>query len=102
LGQTDQMVAIAEVYETEITRVNVGQPAMLRSEYGGFEGTVQGAVEHISPQVGQRSLSEGSTNPTTDENQRVVEVRIQIRPADNAKVANLTNMQVRVHINTSL
>jgi HlyD family secretion protein len=101
LGQTDQMVAIAEVYETEITRVKVGQPAMLASEYGGFDGTVRGQVEHISLQVGQRSLSAGSTNPTTDENQRVVEVRIQIHPEDNAKVANLTNMQVRVHIDTA-
>ena len=61
------MMAIAEVYETEITRVQVGQPAMLASEYGGFDGTVRGQVEHISLQVGQRSLSEGSTNPTTDE-----------------------------------
>jgi len=101
LGQTDQMFAIAEVYETEITRVKIGQFATLVSEYGGFDGIVRGSVEHISPQVGQRSLSAGSTNPTTDENQRVVEVRIQIYPDDNAKVADLTNMQVRVHINTA-
>lgn len=101
LGQTDQMVAIAEVYETEITRVKVGQPATLMSEYGGFDGPVRGEVEHVSLQVGQRSLAEGSSNPTTDENQRVVEVRLRIHPEDNAKVANLTNMQVRVHINTA-
>lgn len=101
LGQTDQMMAIAEVYETEITRVKVGQSATLMSEYGGFDGPVRGEVEHVSLQVGQRSLAEGSSNPTTDETQRVVEVRLRVHPEDNAKVANLTNMQVRVHINTA-
>lgn len=100
LGQTDQMFVIAEVYETEITRVKVGQPATVESEYGGFEGSIRSRVEHISLQVGQRSLSEGSNSPTTDENQRIVEVRLQIHPDDNSKVASLTNMQVRVHIDT--
>ena len=100
LGQTDQMFVIAEVYETEITRIKVGQPATVESEYGGFEGSIRSRVEHISLQVGQRSLSEGSNSPTTDENQRIVEVRLQIHPDDNSKVASLTNMQVRVHIDT--
>ncbi|NEP18422.1 MAG: HlyD family efflux transporter periplasmic adaptor subunit [Leptolyngbya sp. SIO4C1] len=101
LGNTQQMVAIAEIYETDVAQVAVGQPATLTSEYGGFEGSIRGTVEHIGLQVGTRSLSEGSTNPTTDENQRVVEVRIQIHPDDSPKVASLTNMQVRVEIDTS-
>ncbi|MEO1591560.1 MAG: HlyD family efflux transporter periplasmic adaptor subunit [Cyanobacteria bacterium J06632_22] len=101
LGNTEDMVAIAEVYETDITQVSVGQPATLTSEYGGFDGTIRGTVDHVGLQIGSRSLSNGSTNPTTDENQRVVEVRIKIQPADNPKVNSLTNMQVRVTINTT-
>lgn len=101
LGQTDQMFAIAEVYETEITQVEVGQSATMVSEYGGFEGSIRGTVEHISLQVGQRTLAAGSTNPTTDENQRIVEVRIKIHPKDSPKVDSLTNMQVRVTIDTA-
>ncbi|MEO0869203.1 MAG: HlyD family efflux transporter periplasmic adaptor subunit, partial [Cyanobacteria bacterium J06642_11] len=101
LGNTRQMVAIAEVYETDITRVSIGQPATITSEYGGFEGTIGGKVEHIGLQIGSRTLAEGSTNPTTDENQRVVEVRILINEQDSPKVASLTNMQVRVDIDVS-
>ncbi|MEM6353746.1 MAG: HlyD family efflux transporter periplasmic adaptor subunit [Cyanobacteria bacterium P01_D01_bin.14] len=101
LGNTEQMVAIAEVYETDITQVAVGQLATLTSEYGGFEGIIRGTVDHVGLQIGTRSLSDGSSNPTTDENQRVVEVRIKIHPDDSPKVASLTNMQVRVVINTA-
>ena len=98
LGQTDQMYAIAEVYETEIGKVKLGQTATVTSEYGGFEGKVRGIVEHIGLQVGARQISEGSSNPTTDENTRVVEVKIRINPEDNNKVSRLTSMQVRVEI----
>ncbi|MBD2459459.1 HlyD family efflux transporter periplasmic adaptor subunit [Oscillatoria sp. FACHB-1407] len=98
LGRTDAMFAIAEVYETEITRVRIGQSVTLVSEYGGFAGEVRGTVDHIGLQVGARQLSSNSSDPTTDENTRVVEVKIRINPEDNDKVARLTNMQVRVTI----
>ena len=98
LGRTDQMYAIAEVYETDITRVRVGQTATITSEYGGFQGGIQGVVDHVGLQIGQRQLSEGSSNPTQDENTRVVEVKVRISPEDSPKVAALTNMQVRVTI----
>ena len=98
LGRTDQMYAIAEVYETDITRVRIGQTATITSEYGGFQGGIQGVVDHVGLQIGQRQLSEGSSNPTQDENTRVVEVKVRISPEDSPKVAALTNMQVRVTI----
>jgi HlyD family secretion protein len=98
LGQTDEMYAIAEVYETEITKVRLGQRATLTSEYGGFEGEIQGTVDHIGLQIGARTLSSNSSDPTTDETTRVVEVKIRISPEDSVKVADLTNMQVRVEI----
>ena len=101
LGNTRQMMAIAEIYETDIDKVSVGQTATLASEYGGFDGSLNAVVTHVGLQIGSRSLSDGSTNPTTDENQRVVEVRLRIDPADSPKVAGLTNMQVRVEIETN-
>ncbi|MEL6385132.1 MAG: HlyD family efflux transporter periplasmic adaptor subunit [Cyanobacteria bacterium J06626_18] len=101
LGRTEQMYAIAEVYETDIVRVQTGQPATITSEYGGFEGEVRGIVDHVGLQIGDRQLSEGSSNPTQDENARIVEVKIRIVPEDNPKIAALTNMQVRVAIDVS-
>ena len=98
LGQTDQMYAIAEVYETDISRVRIGQPATISSEYGGFAGKLKGKVEHLGLQVGAKQLSTGSEDPTQDENSRIVEVKIRIAPEDSKKVAGLTNMKVRVEI----
>ena len=98
LGQTDQMYAIAEIYETDIAKVRVGQPVTVNSEYGGFAGELRGTVDHIGLQVGTRQLSEASEDPTQDENSRVVEVKIRIEPEDSYKVASLTNMQVRVEM----
>ena len=100
LGQTSQMYAIAEVYETEITKIELGQKAVIESEYGGFEGKIAGEVTHIGLQVGKKTLTANSADPNTDENARVVEIKIRINDKDSKKVANLTNMQVQVIINT--
>ncbi|MEO1692438.1 MAG: efflux RND transporter periplasmic adaptor subunit [Cyanobacteria bacterium J06631_6] len=98
LGRTEQMYAIAEVYETDIAKVRIGQQATISSEYGGFAGKLTGTVEHLGLQVGAKQLSQGSQDPTQDENSRIVEVKIRIDPADSEKVAGLTNMKVRVEI----
>ncbi|MEM8810518.1 MAG: HlyD family efflux transporter periplasmic adaptor subunit [Cyanobacteria bacterium P01_G01_bin.38] len=101
LGRTDEMYAIAEVYETEITRVRQGQPATIISEYGGVDGELSGTVEHVGMQIGKRTLDSESANPATDQNERVVEVRVRIDPKDSERVAALTNMQVRVQIDVA-
>ncbi|MEM8831943.1 MAG: HlyD family efflux transporter periplasmic adaptor subunit [Cyanobacteria bacterium P01_G01_bin.19] len=102
LGRTDEMYAIAEVYETDISKVKIGQPATISSEYGGFEGKLKGQVEHLGLQIGAKSLAESSQDPTQDENSRVVEVKIRIDPQDSEKVAGLTNMKVRIEIERSI
>ena len=98
LGRTTEMYAIAEVYETDISKVSIGQSATISSEYGGFEGKIKGQVEHLGLQVGAKQISQSSQDPTQDENSRIVEVKIRIDPEDSQKVAGLTNMKVRVEI----
>lgn len=106
LARIDQMVAIAEVSETDVGEVHKGQRAKITSEYGGFAGEIQGTVEQIGLQIGRRTLqdaasaSSGSTgNPTTDQNARIVAVKVRIDAKDSPKVAALTYMQVRVKLN---
>ncbi|MFM2314535.1 MAG: hypothetical protein RLZZ04_3811 [Cyanobacteriota bacterium] len=101
LGRTNEMYAIAEVYETDIGRVSIGQPATVSSEYGGFTGKLKGTVEHLGLQVGEKQLVESTEDPTQDENSRIVEVKVRINPEDSKKVAGLTNMKVRVEINNN-
>jgi HlyD family secretion protein len=101
LGQTKQMYAIAEVYETDIVKVRLGQQAIINSEYGGFSGDIRGKVDQIGLQIGKTRLNEDQNNPTNDVNARVVEVKIRIDPEDSSKVAALTGMQVRVKIDVA-
>ena len=92
LGASDQMEAVAEVYESDINRVRVGQSVRLTSENGGFSGTLQARVLRISPQVSQRQVL--STDPTGDADARVVEVRLALDPQAAAQVRNLAGLKL--------
>lgn len=96
LGNTDQMEAVAEVYESDINRVRVGQPATLVSENGGLTTTLKARVVRITPQVRQRQVV--STNPTGDADARVVEVRLALDPSDLVKVRQLAGLKVIVRL----
>jgi len=92
LGNSDQMQALIEVYESDIDRVRLGQTVTLTSENGGFSGSLQGQVVQISPQVRQREIL--STDPTGDADARIVEVRVALEPGDARRVRELTGLKV--------
>jgi HlyD family secretion protein len=96
LGKIKQMYAIAEVYETDVGQVKVGQRALIISEHGGFTGEIQGTVDHIGLQIKKQDVLE--SDPAAAKDARVVEVKVRLDPQDSAKVAALTNLQVRVKI----
>jgi len=97
LGATDQMEAVAEVYESDINRVRTGQTVTLISENGGFSGQLRARVLRISPQVRQRAVL--STDPTGDADARVVEVRLALDPADAERVRDLAGLKVIARFN---
>jgi len=93
LGQTDQMYVVAEVYETDVGKVHLGQSATITSE--AFPGKLQGKVTEIGLQVSQQNIF--NVNPTADTDRKVVEVKIRLADtADSQRVRNLTNLQVQV------
>jgi len=92
IGDTARMEAVAEVYESDINRVRVGQLVTLTSENGGFKGTLQARVLWITPQVSQRAVL--STDPTGDADARIVEVRLSLEPSDAARVQALVGLKV--------
>jgi HlyD family secretion protein len=92
LGKTDEMYAIAEVYEDDIGRVHVGQRATVTSPALGDE--LQGTVESIGWKVAKMQVLD--TDPAAKTDARVVKVKIRLD--DSARVARLTNMQVDVRI----
>ncbi|MFB2769939.1 ABC exporter membrane fusion protein [Pelatocladus sp. BLCC-F211] len=96
IGYTEQMYVVAEVYETDIKKVHLGQSAIITSD--AFSGKLQGTVTDIGLQVTQQNIF--SNNPEADTDNKVVDVKIRINnPADNQRVAALTNLQVEVLIN---
>jgi HlyD family secretion protein len=96
LGQTDQMVVIAEVYETDVPKLSIGQRATITSENGGFSEILEGTIESIGLQI--RKTDVLNSDPAADTNARVVEVKIKLDPNSSKQVAGLTYMQVRVKI----
>ena len=92
LGRTDRMYAVAEVYETDITAVKVGQAATIRTS--AMDTELTGKVERVSLKVGR--LDAVGTDPIAKTDARVVEVFIRLD--DSEAVSRFTNMQVRVEI----
>jgi HlyD family secretion protein len=97
LGQTNQMYVVAEVYQTDINKVRIGQRATITSP--AFADKLQGVVTQIGAQIEKKSILD--TDPTADLDARVVEVKIRLDSASSKQVASLTNLQVEVVINSS-
>ena len=98
MGQTSQMVAVAEIYESDIAKVRVGQAAIVSSESGAFTQKVRGTVSSIGLQIGKKDVL--STDPAADTDSRTVEVKVAIDPTDSQVIKSLTNSKVAVNITT--
>lgn len=94
LGNTRQMYVVAEVYESDVRRVKVGQPATILSRNGAFNETLNGTVAQIGGQIFKNNVLDD--DPAANADARVVEVKIRL--ADSTPVAKLTNLQVDVRI----
>jgi HlyD family secretion protein len=95
IGKTSQMYVLAEVYQTDIGKIRIGQKATITST--AFPKKIKGTVTEIGLQVDRQNIL--SVNPAADTDRRIIEVKIRIDdPADSQRVAGLTNLQVDVAI----
>ncbi len=90
--QTDAMYAVAEVYETDVQRVRIGQRATVSSP--ALAAPLSGTVDRIGLKIGKKDVL--SVDPAAKTDARVVEVRILLD--DAAAAAGLTNLEVDVAI----
>ena len=89
------MYVVAEVYETDIKKVRLGQSVTITSE--AFSGKLKGTVADIGLQIGRQNIF--NTNPGSDTDNKIVDVKIRIdNSADNQRVSSLTNLQVQALI----
>ena len=97
IGRTGQMVAVAEVYESDIRKIELGQRARVTSTaLPGIE--LAGEVERIDLQVQRQAVV--NEDPAANIDAKTVEVHIQLDETSSAAVAALTNLQVTVRIET--
>lgn len=94
LGQTAQMVAVAEVYETDVKRLKIGQKAVITSD--AFTEEAIGQVEEIGLQIYKNKVL--NTDPTAATDARIVEVKVLLDPISSRKVKAFTNLEVTVAI----
>ncbi|NJL42536.1 MAG: HlyD family efflux transporter periplasmic adaptor subunit [Pseudanabaena sp. SU_2_4] len=94
LGDTRQMYVVAEVYETDVALVKVGQPVTITSRNGAFNTPLKGKVAEIGWQVFKNNVLDD--DPAANADARVVEVKVRLD--DSKLVECLTNLQVDVRI----
>ncbi|MDS3860251.1 ABC exporter membrane fusion protein [Thermosynechococcaceae cyanobacterium BACA0444] len=94
LGQTQQMYAVAEVYESDVKHLHPGLGATISSD--ALTGPLAGTVEQVGYQVLRQNVI--NTDPAANTDARIVEVRIKLDPASSQKAARYTNLQVKVVI----
>jgi HlyD family secretion protein len=92
LGDTQRMMAVAEVYETDIGLIAIGQTARLSSPAIGK--VLSGRVSRIGHKVGRMDVI--GTDPIAKTDARVIEVRISIDDPEAARA--LTHLQLEIEI----
>jgi HlyD family secretion protein len=95
MGDTDRMRTVAEVYETDIARVKVGQAARVSSR--ALAKPISGKVVRIGNMIFKNDIL--NIDPAARADARVVEVWIDLD--DPAATERLTNLTVDVRIETS-
>ncbi|MEO0969193.1 MAG: efflux RND transporter periplasmic adaptor subunit, partial [Cyanobacteria bacterium J06639_18] len=94
LGKTQEMYVIAEIYETDISKIKIGQKAIISSR--ALPNTFSGKVEKIGVQIGKRNVL--NSDPALDIDSRVIEVKIRLDSENIVQAANFINLQVDVKI----
>ncbi|MEH1780797.1 MAG: ABC exporter membrane fusion protein [Nostoc sp.] len=97
LAQTQTMYVVAEIYETDISKIKVGQKALISSI--ALPRKFSGTVETIGAQIGKRNVV--NNDPAINIDSRVAEVKVRLNPIDADEAAKFINLQVNVKLETN-
>lgn len=97
LADVERMTVELEVYQTDISRVALGQTVEIRAEALGEE-LLTGTVTRIGLEVGRQTLV--ASDPAANTDARVVEVIVALDEASSARAARLTGLEVTGRIDT--
>ncbi|MEO0848345.1 MAG: ABC exporter membrane fusion protein [Cyanobacteria bacterium J06648_1] len=94
IGKIEEMNVVAQVYESDVRRVEIGQPVTITSS--AIDEKLTGTVEKIGLEIERQDVV--NTDPTSNIDARVVEVEIGLDEESSKQVAGLTNLQVNARI----
>lgn len=94
MADTSNMVITAEVYQTDLTKLSIGQGATITAD--GFDGSGRATLYKVLPQVQKQSVFAGTPGENMD--QRVYEVKLRLHPTPKAekRLRFASNLQVNV------
>lgn len=95
MGDTEQMEAEIEVFQTMVPRVEVGQSVLLVSGVLGDE-PLTGTVSRIGTLVGRQNVT--ADDPSANTDARVLLVTVALDPASSARAARYVNLEVVARI----
>jgi HlyD family secretion protein len=96
MANVDKMIVLTEVYETDITRVRVGQKATITSQIFKGKDALTGQVVWKAGSVGKARVV--ALDPRAAVDNRIVDVKVALDQPRRA--ADLIGHQVRVEIHT--
>lgn len=97
IGRTGRMQAWAQVFQSDIPKIRIGESATIQPETGNFLRSMTGTVESVIGNVSERDIF--ATNANNDVNARVVLVKLNIDPEFQSQVERLSGMNVTVRFN---
>jgi len=94
LGDTSQMTVEAEVYQTMIGRVTIGDPVAISAD--ALSENLSGVVTAIGLEIGRQSIT--SDDPAANTDARVVDVIVTLNPVSSNLAVSFTNLETIVRI----
>jgi HlyD family secretion protein len=94
IGKTSQMYGVVEVYHSDINKIRLGQKVKMTSN--SLSGQLQGTIERVGIQVKRQNVI--NADPSSNIDDRVVEVHVRLDQASSQKAAKFTNLQIQAVI----
>ena len=94
IGKTSQMYAVLEIYQNDINKVRVGQKVNITSN--SLPSELQGTVDRVGIQVKRQNTI--NSDPSSNIDDRVVEVHVALDPKSSQMAAKFTNLQIQAEI----
>lgn len=98
MGDTARMYAVAEVYENDASKLEIGQRALIHCD--ACSQTIYGRIEQIGLKIEKKYTLDADA--ALDVDSRIIEARIKIDPQDSKRISRYTNSHVTVTISTGL